>query len=761
VNRQVNPSVVFIFAIVLSGLLNLTATNAIGQQATVKGTITDATTGESVPGVSVMADSVRGTASDLNGNYQLRLSPGKYTITYTYIGYRPEYAEFELQAGQVVQHDISLKSSAIELNTAVVSASRYEQRLSDVTVSMEVIPAKFIESVNTRQLDETVGLMPGVDVLDGQANIRGGSGYSYGAGSRVLLLVDDLPMLSGGVDDIKWNALPLENIDQVEILKGASSALYGSSALNGVINLRTADPGPKPSTYVEASAGIFMRPARDELTWWWDHDPLFGDVRFSHMRKAGPLDITFGGAGLYDEGYRQDNYQRYGRLNAAIKYNPKEHRGISVGFNTNLQYQAFSDFLLWQDADSGAFIQNPDAVSHNEGMRFNIDPYFLYYDMKDGRQSLRTRYFRVMNDFPDTPDKNNNSDYFFGEYQYQKKFKNDLHLSAGAAGSYTIGNSNLYGDHTGSTMALYAQADYKFFKKLSTSLGMRWEYYSMDRTDNGSRPVVRAGVSYEAAKYTFIRASFGQGYRYPSMAEKYTATSLGALKIFPNPELQPETGWSTELGIKQGFRLGQWTGFFDLAGFWSQYQDMIEFTFGIYKPDSVPYPTLDDIGFMSLNVGNTRISGVDVSVNGQGRAGEFLFSYFAGYTYMDPVDLSPDTSGQQMLKYRYHHSVKADFAVDWRKWDAGFTLVYTSFMERIDPAFEESILGQEILPGMKEYRAEHDHGSVVVDLRFGWQCTKTSRISFFVKNLFNVEYMGRPGDIQPPLSFSLQYILKI
>ena len=753
---------IFFRFIVLTALLNLTATiTATAQQATVKGTVTDAHTGEKLPGVNVVADTMGGTAANDKGYYELNLSPGKHTLVYSYIGYQDESIILLLKPGDIIQKDISLESRAIELNTAVVSASRYEQRLSDVTVSMEVIPAEFIQTVNTRSLDETVGLMPGVDVLDGQANIRGGSGYSYGAGSRVLLLLDDLPMLAGGVNDIKWNALPLENIDQVEIIKGASSALYGSSALNGVINLRTTSPGLQPSTTVEASAGVFVRPARDELTWWWDHNPFFGDVRFSHLRKAGPVDISIGGSGFFDEGYRKDNYQRYGRVNAGIRYNPKDHEGISVGLQTNLQYQALSDFLIWQDADSGAFLQNPESVSHTGGIRFNIDPYFNYYDKKDGRQSLRTRYYRVNNVFDEDPEKDNGSDYFYGEYQYQKKFKNDLHLSAGIAGSYTIGTSNLYGDHRGSTMALYTQLDYRFFKKLSASLGFRWERYTLDKSDDESKPVIRTGLSYDAGKNTFIRASFGQGYRYPSMAEKYTATSLGALKIFPNPDLQAETGWSVELGLRKGFKIGKWNGFFDLAGFWTQYQDMMEFTFGVYKPDSVPYPTLDDIGFKSINIGTARISGVDVSVNGQGRAGQFGFDFYAGYTYMDPVDLSPDSTGQVMLKYRYHHSVKGDLAATYRHFNAGFTLVYASFMERIDAAFEEEILGQEILPGMKEYRTENDHGSVVVDFRLGWQCTGNSRISFFIKNLFNVEYMGRPGDIQPPCNFSFQYIFTI
>lgn len=731
------------------------------QQATLRGTVRDAGTGETLPGVNIVVDSTDGAATDDRGFYEFPLSPGSHTLVFMYIGYKDHSMTIGVRAGEVLEKNIQLQAQSFELNTAVVTASRYEQRLSDVTVSMEVIRAEYINTVNTQQLDRTLSLIPGVDVIDGQANIRGGSGYSYGAGSRVMLLVDELPMLTGDLNDAKWSFLPIELIDQVEVIKGASSALYGSSALNGVINLRTAEPGLQPETTVEVSAGMFMKPEREELTWWWDRPPFFGNVRFSHLQKAGPVDISLGGSGFFDEGYRQDDYQRYGRLNAGIRYNPGNLEGLSVGFKTNYQLQSLSDFLIWQDADSGAFIQSPDAVTPTKGSRFNIDPYALYFDDRDGRHSLKSRYFKVNNEFEDDPDKANGSDYFFAEYQYQKKFWNDLHWNIGAAGSYTKGTSNLYGDHHGSTMAVYTQLDYQFWSRLSLSLGFRWERYTLDHAKDASKPVVRTGMNYQLAEQSFLRASFGQGYRYPSMAEKYTSTSLGALKIFPNPDLQPETGWSAEIGFKQGLRFGNWSAYIDLAGFWTEYHNMMEFTFGLYMPDSVTVPSIDHIGFKSVNVGSARIYGIDLSLAGKGKAGPVGIQFFSGYTFMEPVDLTADTTGETILKYRYKHSAKADVAADYKKFSAGFTLVYTSFMERIDEAFEEEILGQEFFPGLKEYRQENDHGSVVVDFRIGWQATQASRISFFIDNLFNVEYMGRPGDIQPPRSISLQYLLDI
>lgn len=734
---------------------------AFSQQTEVSGRVTDASDHSPLIGVNILVDSAGGSITDQEGYYKVSLSSGRHNLTFKFIGYKDEKMTLEIFNNQDITRNISLHPLIVELNTAVISASKYEQRLSDVTVSMEVIKPEFIVNQNTQQLDDALRLIPGVDVMDGQANIRGGSGYSYGAGSRVMLLMDGLPMLTGDVNEVKWNYLPVEIIGQVEVIKGASSALYGSSALNGVINVRTAIPGNIPETMVDVSGGIYNRPARKELGWWWDGVPALGGIKVSHLRKAGPFDITLGLNGFWDEGYRTENYQRYGRFSAGLRFNPKKIEGLSAGIHTSIQYQKSSDFLIWTNADSGAFVQNPASVSPTNGFRFNFDPYISYFDKHKGEHSLRTRYYQVDNSFPDHPDKNNGSDYFYGEYQYQRQFWNTMHWTIGTAGSYTIGNSQLYGDHKGSTFALFTQLDQRFLDRLSVSLGLRWERYTLDKTDDESRPVVRAGINWKAAKASFIRASFGQGYRFPSMAEKYTSTSLGSLNIFPNPDLKSETGWSAETGIRQGFSFGSWSGFVDLAGFWTEYHNMMEFTFGVYLPDSNTVPTLDNLGFKSLNVGSARINGIDFSIYGKGSAGTANFSYFAGYTFMNPIDLSSDSIGPQILKYRYKHSAKGDFGVTIKNLNAGLTLSYQSFIKRIDAAFEDKILGQEFFPGLKEYRKKNDKGAIVFDVRVGWQFTHSSEISLFVKNLFNKEYMGRPGDIQPPRTISLRYLLKI
>jgi len=730
------------------------------QQAVVQGFVSDSATAELLPGVNIRIDKNSGTVTDVKGEFFIEVKPGSYQFEFSYVGYQTTVLPVQVSEGQNITLEIRLKSKSVELDMAVVTAGKFSQELSATTVSVSVMKPAFIDNINTIDMSQTINYLAGVDVLDGQPSIRGGGGYSYGAGSRVSVLVDGLPVLSPAENDVKWNFIPVEDIAQVEVLKGASSALYGSSALNGVINFRTAWPGTEPKTIMTLYGGFYTKPSRDEMSWWWDTYPAFTGASFSHAQKFGTVDLLLGANGSLNQGYRTDNFNEQVRANLKFRHRPKKIKGLMYGLNANMQWQKRSDFFLWQDADSGAFIQDPDVVNANKGYRFTADPWLAYQDKRNNKHSLKTRYYGVTNEFREKPENNNSSEFLFGEYQYQRLFKELVTVTAGLAGNFAKAEANLYGDHQSTNFSAYTQLDSKFFKRLSASLGLRWEYQQMDEEKAESAAVVRAGLNYQAAKATFIRASFGQGYRFPSIAEKYTATSIGVLNIFPNPDLQSETSWSTEVGLRQGFTISKWTGFFDLAFFWTEYSNMIEFTFGVYKPDTVEIPTLDHVGFKSLNVGKARISGLEIDLTGNGSIGKVPLTLFLGYTYMNPVDLSNDSVQDQILKYRYRHSFKGDFEVNLKRFSTGLTIVYSSFMERIDPAFEEKILGQEIFPGLKEYRENNNSGSVVFDVRLAYQFVPSTRVALLFKNIFNAEYMGRPGDIQPPRNITIQFLMR-
>lgn len=725
-----------------------------------EGTIRDAESGEAMIAVNISANRESGTISGEDGSYSLELRAGDHLLEFYYVGYKMESRELSIREGERIQLDVEMNMSTNMLDGVVVSAGKFEQKLSDVTVSLDILHPRQLSNQNITSLDQILEKTSGVTILNGQPSIRGGSGFAYGVGSRVLMLVDDLPMISGDAGDIKWSFLPVENVNQVEVIKGASSVLYGSSALNGVINLRTRFPGNEPRTDVTLFSGAYLEPQRKELVWK-DRAPLYAGASFSHLRKIGALDFSVGANYFRNEGYREGEHEDRIRGNLALRYRFKNVRGLSMGLSSSFMYTDHADFILWQDADSGAYRQNPESYARIFGHRYNIDPYVEYYSPRGDRHTLRTRLYSVGNNTVD-PTKNSFSKVWYGEYRYLKKFGENIHWTSGFSLMRNSVEAGLFNSHRGANGGIYTQLDLPLLKRLKLSSGVRWELNSENKELYIASPVVRAGLNYQVARSTYLRASIGQGYRFPSVAEKYVDASTGGLKIFPNPDLEPEYGWSAEIGAKQGFLIGTWSGFADLAFFWSHYREMIEYTFGYYPPEELVLPPFEYVGFKAQNIETARIIGTELTLSAGGTLGPIGLYLSGGYTYMDPVDpVMIDSVGRTddeayVLNYRRKHLLKGDLEAEIIGIIAGINVQYYSRMINVDGAFIDPLLGEMLLPGFPGYWAEEAGAYLLLDLRLGYNITKAFRLNCLLKNALNTEYLGRPGDIGPPRQITLQ-----
>lgn len=233
---------------------------------TLKGHIYDANTNEPLVGAAVTykLHGNQGTVSDINGAYEIKLPEGGVDLVFSYIGYEDVLMPIVIGKREVITKDVYMKESTKLLEEVVVSAGRFEQKLSNVTVSMDLVKAGDIARQAPTDITSTLRTLPGVDIVDKQPSMRGGSGWTYGVGARSQILVDGMSTLNPKTGEINWNTVPLENIEQIEVIKGASSVLYGSSALNGIINIRTARPGLTPKTRFSAYIGIYGDAENDE-----------------------------------------------------------------------------------------------------------------------------------------------------------------------------------------------------------------------------------------------------------------------------------------------------------------------------------------------------------------------------------------------------------------------------------------------------------------------------------------------------------------
>jgi outer membrane receptor protein involved in Fe transport len=781
------------------------------QDAGLSGRITDNRTGEPLIGASVLYAPGKGATTDVEGRYRIILPAGSHTMTVTMVGYTAKREPVTLAAGEQRVLDIKLDEASAQLDAVVVSAGKFEQRVGEVTQSLSVVKPDLLRNKNIVNLSDALDQVPGVVVVDEEPQIRAGSGFSYGAGSRVQVLVDDIPILSGDIGRPNWSFLPIESMEQVEVIKGASSVLYGSAALSGTINVRTAYPRSTPRTSVTTFAGIYDTPGHAPAKWWDANNPVFGGANFFHSRQFGQLDLVLGGNLFSDAGYvgpepvpadtiavdkyrtGPGGYDHRVRFNTGLRWRSKKVTGLSFGVNANAMKSRSTSIFVWGDTDRGLFRPYPGTVTRTLGTQYYIDPFVVYHAPQGMRHSLRTRYHKQI--FDNDNGQSNSNGTMHAEYQAQQRFDilGETVVTGGLLVRNVMSNAELYrggGDGTGNNeatnLAGYVQVDKKLFnERMALSGGVRYEQFTVN-DQTAAQPVFRAGATYRVLRGTYVRGSYGQGFRYPTIGERFISTSLGQIRIFPNPDLKAEQSWNVEAGIKQGFKIGSFMGYVDAVVFQQEYDQYVEFTFGQWQTFTLATAQRDmfGMGFKSVNTGGARVRGFEIEATGKGKIGPVGIALLAGYTSTDPVSTTPDhvyaqpadvpiqiigestytnTShdpSSRTLKFRIARTFRADVQLDHKKVFAGVSVRYNSHVRNIDKAFIDIDAGPPspdfLLSGITGWMATHRTGDTVVDVRAGLQLTEQVRAAFIVNNLTNLVYALRPLAVEAPRSMQVQ-----
>ena len=185
-----------------------------------------------------------GTSTDATGHYFLKNMPlGKYIIIASGIGYKAQEIEVEIKANTSMEVDFELEEDPIMLESIVVSASRNEVRRKEAPIIVNVINASTFESTNSMCLAQGLSFQPGLRVENNcqncgfqQVRINGLDGpYSQ-------ILIDSRPVFSSLASVYGLEQIPANMIERVEIVRGGGSALFGSNAIAGTINIITKEP---------------------------------------------------------------------------------------------------------------------------------------------------------------------------------------------------------------------------------------------------------------------------------------------------------------------------------------------------------------------------------------------------------------------------------------------------------------------------------------------------------------------------------------
>lgn len=725
------------------------------------GYLFDANSKTSIAGATILCGQSF-AVSEENGFFSLESCTGD-SLLIRHIAYNTRQLS---TAGISSKDTLFLQSNSQIMDPVTVTGTRYGQSSSKSVVSLEVIGQSRIERENTPNIEEMVTKISGVQISDGQASIRGGSGYSYGAGSRVMLLVDDMPGLQQDAMLTNWRDLPTENVEQIEVIKGASSILYGSSALNGVINVRTGYAESEPETKVSVQNIITDAPAADSMKWW-DGALMTTNASVLHKQKFGKIDLVSSLFYYNDESYFKGSFREYGRGHLKLRYRLRPE--LSIGVSVNLNSGSNNSPFYWENYGKETLIADTVSYSESDYTRYFIDPFVKYYASNGDEHIFRGRFFRTNNRVD--MDRANESNTFLAEYQYVKTFENPgVIITSGILGSRLNSSAELYSNENFIQWngAAYAQVDYQATEQLKIIAGLRYEinntitpdsvpFFEVNQELNEyDRLVGRLGLNYQISNFSKFRASWGQGYRYPSIAERFISTNIG-INVVPNPELRPETGWTAEVGWRQGLQLGRWKGFLDLSYYRMEYSDMMEFNVRTFMEE--PF-----LGFQSRNIGDTEIHGFEIITNAKMELDKNnLIELYAGYNYVDPKysNLTEDirslnTSDDNILKYRQRHQVNAHVNWSYKNLSLGATYRYLSKTENIDLIFTNPFFIQ----GVAGFREDHNDGSHIADLIVSYQFPADITLRLNIKNINNEFYSVRPAMIEPPRSYSIQLTKK-
>ena len=667
-----------------------------------------------VPGTTIYA------FTDAVGRYRLApLAAGEIRLRAAAIGYSP--ASTTVTLADSARADFTLDPSPLELTPLDVVSTKVPHFGASSTSVAQVTEQEIARrAVNT--VDEAVDKAAGVQILNGQINIRGSTGYVQGLNSRVLLLVDGVPMNQGDRGGINWDLLPVDQIERVDILKGAGSSLYGSAAFGGVVNLTTRDVPSGVHGRLRVTGGAYADPPHPEWAFRNTtglHDGVDLSGSYGTETAAGRLAI----GARHSDGYREQDARDHWQLAAKGRWqaSPRTRLDVAGAWAVD-QYQVPLTWCTRSECDDRGQIYQPFKVDTSErGARTDSRKGYLSAQLRtvaserfawQARGSwLRTHFA----DYRRTANEASVANRFGVEVRAEAHPDAARTVLVGGEGTFSDVVSDIFGTHSQSEFAAYGESEQRIGPGRLTA-GARLDYLAVDAGSLTAVVSPRVGATVPLGGGT-LRASVGRGFRAPTMAERFVHTVAAGFEVIPNPTLRPETGWSLELGhttpVLGPVRL-------DAALFWTEARDLIE-------PSLISGDTIQ-----LQNVSRARIAGLDATLLAA-PIPDHLTATLA-YTYLDT---------RPTLAFRPTHllTVTADYAPGGTgsPWGLGADFRFASRPEKIE------------LEGFVDARRVPVR---VLDVRASWT-SRQFEVRVLVANALNYIYNLVPETLAPVRTISV------
>jgi len=530
----------------------------------------------------------------------------------------------------------------------VVTPTRYLKPISQVAENITIVTSQEIEAMNAHTVTDVLNTIPGI-----QMDIRGGPGSGTNAhiqGSEfrhVLVMIDGVTLnnLSDSFADI--SAIPVQNIERIEIIKGPASSTWGSS-LGGVINIITKSAGNSKKIEGTLSASYGERNT--------------GDYRAEASGKIGDFGYYVYGGNLISDGFRPNTHFYENNIYTKLQWDITERAKLLFILGYNKGNRGSGEFLDF------SFRNDFEYLFSTLSLNYSIT------DTADFNLSLRTS--------------RQNAEHFLNQLGTGNELEMNTFYDKGNGGSAKL--TWMYGMHS---MVLGADFDdgelesnaisgrrqdlekWAIFandtivvNKFSFTPGIRYDHTNT----NGDFLSPSLGITYKVTENTLLRTYVARGFSIPPL---FNTFGTGFFSV-PNPDLEVEKVWSYQAGIESTA----------LRYFW--------FKTTLFRhdiSDAIDNEELPDGTVQAINKGKQRRQGLELELK---TIPVYNTSIFAGFAYVHAKDKDTGERLQNIPEYTYDVGIQHDNNKSFRAslrghyiwWNAETSLKgkYSSFIWDLD-----------------------------------------------------------------------------
>jgi outer membrane receptor for ferrienterochelin and colicins len=524
---------------------------------------------EGLPGVTIQLDRTSfSTQSTEDGSFELKNIPaGNYTLIARSLGFQTYRTTIQVQANQSYKAEIALLEDNLSLNEVVVSATRYGIDRKEAAVIVNVISPKVFTATQSVAMSETLNFQPGVRLETNCQNCGFSQVRLNGLeGGYSQILINSRAVFSALNSVYGLDQIPTSMVERIEVVRSGGSALFGSNAIAGTINVITKDPVENDWKIGSTTSLIDGKS--------WDQTIDFNTSIVSNDLKNG---VTFYGMNRTREAYdaNNDGFTEMTKLKA-LTFGSKAFYKVTPSDKFTLDVSFLNEFRRGGEDTKKA----PHLTDITEQLQHNSTIGGLTYDhipssgkskfsaYLSGQLSTRGSYYGGLasgttaldsaiasNAYGDTDDMA-----AVGGVQYSRYFNNDV-LTVGGEHQINSTQDEIAGynrlvDQKNNSTGIYAQYEWKPFSSLTLLMGARYDHVKVDgtyRLQNTQRQSQvntgafspRLTLLYNFTPELQFRGGFARGFRAPqAFNEDMHVSSAGGQQVFVLLSNELETEYS-------------------------------------------------------------------------------------------------------------------------------------------------------------------------------------------------------------------------